>query len=230
MKHEPNTTVTVAFLILISFIPLICSAQTKKNYSNSSATALTQEDYEAVLALDRMKVHKFPVKIPEGQKCKVLFYKQEFDSNGMIDDINIVVSGSPHPKIANRKVVLNENGERVFIPLNGVRIITKGVGKDFELAIRYGEIEIPYMPVKIDSLYSEVHHVKSFSIPDDFPIGSEIPLVLIGSAWKATDIAGNRQLSKFCWSEYDISPDFSQVEFKRMPHYIIFGIRVAEYQ
>ncbi len=231
MKQKSPTTALGLLLILTSFLPLICSAQTKEGELNSSATELTQEDYEAMLALNRMKIYKFPVKIPEDQKCKVMLYKQEFDSQGMVEDENIVPSGSPHPKVVDRQVVRNKEGERVFIPLNGVRIIMKEVGKDFELAIRMGEIEIPYMPVKIDSIYSEMHHVKSFSIPDEFPIGSEIPLVLIGSAWKSTDVAGNEEMSKFCWGEYEgISPDFSQEQFTKMPHYIVFGIRVIEPQ
>ena len=230
MKQKIRTTAIGLILIFSSFLPIICSAQTNEGKTNSTANNLTQEDYEAMLALDKMKVYKFPVKIPEGQKCKVMLYKQEFDSQGMVKDENIVPSGSPHPKVVDRQLVRNKEGERVFIPLNGVRIITKGVGKDFELAIRFGEIEIPYMPLKIDSIYSEWHHVRSFSIPDEFPIGSEIPLVLIGSAWKATDVAGNREMSKFCWEEMEgISPDFSQEGFKRMPHYIIFGIRIVEY-
>jgi len=229
MKQKSHTTAIGLFMILTTFLPLMCSAQTNEGKTNSSATNLTQEDYEAMLALDKMKVYKFPVKIPEDQICRVTLYKQEFDSQGMIKDENIVPSGSPHPKIVDRKLVLNEEGERVFIPLNGVRIIAKGEGKDFNLAFRFGEIEIPYMPVKIDSIYSEIHHVKSFSIPDEFPIGSEIPLVLIGSAWKATDVAGTREISKFCGTEFEgIAPDFSQEVFKKMPHYIIFGIRISE--
>jgi hypothetical protein len=73
--------------------------------------------------------------------------------------------------------------------------------------------------------------VRSFRIPDEFPIGSEIPLVLVGSSWKATDDSRKNVISKFCWSEMEgISPDFSQEGFKKMPHYIIFGIRIVEPQ
>jgi len=150
-------------------------------------------------------------------------------SKGIISDENIFGSNSPHVKIVDRQVVLDEKGNRAYTPLNGVRIITKDEGRDFSLGIKIGEFEIPSMPLKIDSIYLEKHFVKSYSIPNEFPIGSEIPLVLIGSAWKSTDVAEKNEMSKFCWGEFEgISPDFSQEQFKKMPHYIIFGIRVVE--
>ena len=231
MQLKSRTAAIGIFLILTTYLSSICPAQTKEGETNSSENTLTHEDYEAMLALNNMKVYKFPVEIPEDQKCLVVLYKQEFDGQDMIEDENIVGSNSPHVKVVDRQVVLDEKGNRVHTPLSGVRIITKEEGRDFSLGIKIGEFEIPSMPMKIDSIYSEKHFVKSFSIPEEFPIGSEIPLVLIGSAWKATDVAGENEMSKFCWGEYEgISPDFSQEQFEKMPHYIVFGIRVVEPQ
>jgi hypothetical protein len=229
MQLKSRTKATGIFLILTTYLSLICSAQMIEGETNSSENNLTQEDYEAMLAVNNIKVYKFPVEIPEDQKCVVTLYKQEFDGQDIIEDKNIFGSNSPHVKVVDRQVVLDENGNRVLTPLNGIRIIIKEEGKDFALGIKMGEFEIPSMPVKIDSTYSEKHFAKSFSIPEEFPIGSEIPLLLIGSAWKATDVAGENEISKFCWGEFEgISPDFSQKEFEKMPHYIVFGIRVVE--
>jgi hypothetical protein len=229
MKQKSRITAIGLVLILTSYLPITCSAQGKEGKTNSSAINLTQEDYDAMLAVNNMKLYKFPIEIPEDQTCIVTLYKQEFNSQGIISDENIFGSNSPHVKIVDRQVVLDEKGNRAYTPLNGVRIITKDEGRDFSLGIKIGEFEIPSMPLKIDSIYLEKHFVKSYSIPNEFPIGSEIPLVLIGSAWKSTDVAEKNEMSKFCWGEFEgISPDFSQEQFKKMPHYIIFGIRVVE--
>lgn len=207
-------------MILTAFLPSICSAQTE-------ADNLTQEDYEAMLALNKMNVYKFPVKIPEDQKCMVVLYKQEYDRTGMIEDENIFGSHSPHRKVVDRQLVLDDDGEPVLTPLDGIRIITKEEGRDFALGFKIGEFEIPSMPLKIDSIYALKHYARSFSLPDEFPIGSEIPLFFIGSSWNATDISGQTSITKFCIEE-EVSPDFSDEQFRKMPHYIVFGIRIIE--
>ncbi len=231
MKQKTRTTALGLLLISTTFLPLINSAQTKGSQVIPSVTDITQEDYETLLALNGMKIYKFPVKIPEDQKCSVMLYEQRFDSQGMISDETIWGSRSPHKKVVDRKPVLNEQGEHVYQPLDGIRFVVKEEGRGIDIGIKLGTFEIPPTPLKIDSIYSEKHYVRSFSIPDEFPIGSDIPLVLIGSSWKVTDDARKNVMSKFCWSEMEgISPDFSQEGFKKMPHYIIFGIRIVEPQ
>ena len=141
----------------------------------------------------------------------------------MIKDENIFGSNSPHKKIVDMKPVYAEDGQNVYTPLDGIRLITKEDGENFTLGVKIGEFEIPSMPVKIDSAYNEKHFVKSFALPEEFPIGSEIPLVLIGSSWHATNIDETQEITKFCWGEYEgISPDFTEAGFNKMPHYILF--------
>ncbi len=231
MKRKRHSLTCGLILFLVIYLPLGCSSHSKENNANTTTENLTQEDYEAMLAVNNMKVYKFPVKIPEEQKCLVVLYKQEFEHQSKIEDENIFGSNSPHKKVVDRQLVVDDKGDPVYTTLDGIRLITKEEENDISLGIKIGEFEIPSMPVEIDSIYSEKHFVKSFEILEEFAIGSEIPLVLIGSAWKSTNVAGDKEMSKFCWGEYEgISPDFSQEQFSKMPHYIVFGIRIIEPQ
>lgn len=231
MKFKEHPITFGLILILAIYIPHSCTSHSEECNTKTTADNLTQEDFEAMLAVNNMKVYKFPVKIPEEQKCLVVLYKQEFEHQKMIEDENIFGSNSPHKKIVDRQLVIDDKGDPVYTTLDGIRLISKVEGNDISLGVKIGEFEFPSMPVKIDSIYSEKHFVKSFDIPEEFAIGSEIPLVLIGSAWKSTNVAEDREISKFCWGEYDgITPDFSKEQFKKMPHYIIYGIRIIEPQ
>lgn len=229
MKNRNRHLFNELILILFIYLPLSCTSHCKEESTDSSSDNLTQEDYEAMLAVNNIKVYKFPVKIPEELNCLVVLYKQEFEHQKKIEDENIFGSNSPHKKVVDRQLVVNDKGEPVYTTLDGIRLITKEDGNDISLGVKIGEFEIPSMPVEIDSIYSEKHFVKSFDIPEEFAIGSEIPLVLIGSAWKSTNVAEDKVMSKFCWGEYEgIMPDFSKEQFNKMPHYIIYGIRILE--
>lgn len=231
MRKNRHSLTCGLILILAIYLPQSCTSHPKESNATTTMDNLTQEDYEAMLAVNNMKVYKFPVKIPEEQKCIVVLYRQEFEHQKKIEDKDIVGSNSPHKKVVDRKVVVDDKGDPVYTPLDGIRVITKEEGNDIALGVRFGEIEIPSTLTEIDTIYSEKHFVKSFGIPEEFAIGSEIPLVLLGSAWNSTNVAGNKEMSKFCWGEYEgITPDFSQKQFKKMPHYIIYGIRILEPQ
>lgn len=227
MKTQKQLLNALIFLLISCIFSVVARAQSIESISDSGAEKLNQEEIDAILALNNIKVYKFPVDIPEEQRCLVSLYKQEYDNGALIHDEIIFGTTSPHQKLVDNKVVFTQDGKKVYTPLKEVRIISKKDGRDFSLGVRMGDFEIPSIPVKIDSAFKNIHDVRSFKLPDHFHIGDEIPLVLIGSSWYATNIDKSKNMQKFCLEE-EVDPDSSQEHYKKMPHHIIFGIKIFE--
>lgn len=215
-------------MMLIYSFSITAIGQTLESLADTPADQITQEDIQAVLAANNMQLYKLPVNIPEDQKCFVALYKQEYEKRNMIKDENIFGTPSPHRKVEDGQLLYTKDGQIVHTPLEGIRIITKKNDRDFSLHIKMGDSEIKGYPVKIDSIYSNPHHCISFKLPKEYPIGSEIPLVLIGSSWDSTSKDGTKKIQRFCRGVEEVDADLSDDVFDKMPHYVIMGVRIFD--
>ena len=213
-----NFLKVVFVILIIENISFELTGQDNEKRIDSLNYQISQEDLIAVLQTLNIEVHKYKVNFPKEQKCNVFLYVQEYEKRNKIKDVTIW--GSPNPF---RWV---EDGKEVQKTIEQIRIITKRDKQEFTLNMKMGDFSIQYY-IKIDTLYKKPHACKPFKLPKDYPIGSKIPLLLIGSYWDATSRDGTMKTEKFCM-ENELDPDFSSRSFDVMPHYFVFGISIEK--
>ena len=208
-------------LILIQFLSFLTNelnGQESDTGRDHQSTQISQEDIIAALQTLNIQIYKFKVNLPISQKCNVYIYQQEYEKRNKLSDE--VLWGTPNPFRAL------ENGVEVQKALEEIRIITKGDKQDYTLNIKMGDFSLLYH-IKPDTAYKKPHGCKPFMLPNDFSIGSKIPLLLIGSYWDSSSKEGAMSIERFCM-ENEMNPDFSNKAFDVMPHYYIFGISIVE--
>jgi hypothetical protein len=208
-------------VVLITCFTTRVIGQSNDSIKDKEDKQITQDDLMAVLQTLKMEIFKFNINFSNDKKYNVILYKEEYEKRDKIKDENIWSTPSPFHTY--------ENGKLILVPLEFIRIITKGENKDYTLNIRMGDFGIPWYKVKIDSIYKYPHLCKPFKLPPECKDGSTIPLLLIGSAWETTSKDGTMKAQRFCM-ENVMEPDFSSKAFDEMPHYIVLGIRVEEVQ
>jgi hypothetical protein len=182
--------------------------------------SVSQEDFRAILSLLKLEMFKFNVDFPEDMKCEAYLYLEEYENRDLIKEKIIWGTRSPY-------TVFDKNGNPSEQPLDFVKMFVKNNTTSFSLVIRMGEFGIDGYELKIDSIYKNLHACKPFKLPEEYKIGDELPLLLIGSYWNATSIDGTMKAQKFCM-ENELLGDFSNQAFDLMPHYYVFGISIKE--
>ena len=216
--HTKNFLKVVLVAFTISCFSFELLGQDIETRIDSLNNQISQDDLIAVLKTLNIEVYKFKVNFPIEQKCNVFLYKQEFEKRNKIKDE--IIWGTPNPFRGL------EDGKVGQIALKRIRIITKIDKKEVALNVDMGDFN-GLFKIKIDTLYKKPHACKPFKLPTDYPIGSNIPLLLIGSYWDATSIDGTMKTEKFCM-ENELDPNFSSRAFNAMPHYYIFGIKIEK--
>jgi hypothetical protein len=187
--------------------------------NDSSKEPISQDDLQAVIQALDIEIYKFNLNIEKDQKCKIILYKQEYEKRNVIKNENIWGTTSPFRSMVD--------GKLVETLLKDIRIITKKNDREFALSIKMGDFKINKYSIKIDSIYANPHACKPFKLPNECKIGSNVPLLLIGSFWDSTSIDGKMKVQRFCM-EKELNNDFSSKSFDEMPHYFVIGIKIEE--
>lgn len=213
-----NNTIKRITLILIFVVSTnsFHAQNFEVDYSNPN---ITMEDMDAVLQSLKMNVYKFNLHLPDSLKYKVCLYVEEYADKEMLEEKGIFCTTSPYVSL--------KNGERIFKPFDGARLIIKENKDDFLLNIRMGDFGIPEYRVPIDSIYTNPHLPMRFKIENTTLQEGKTPLILIGSTWESTSKDGSTALLRLCF-EKELASDYSNEAFNMMPHYFIVGLNVTK--
>ena len=192
------------------------------DYSNPG---IAMEDINAILQTLNIDVYKFGVNLPDSNKYEVCLYLEEYAEKELINKNIIWCTSSPYRTF--------KKGQMTSQPFDGARFIIKNNKTEFLINIRMGDFGHPEYKIKIDSTYSNRHLPRRFKIMNTTLSEGKTPLVLIGSFWetklpdgkKMPD--GSSKIFRFCM-ENELSPDFSNEAFEKMPHHYIIGVNVKK--